>query len=134
MNRISKVIASTFVAIPLAVASFAASAQTANTPGGSAATGTALDQSKPTGTMAPTGNTATNPSTTNPGGTLNKSAPATGGTMAPSSTMAPSGSMAPAGTTNSSGTARTNSGKANTTKPGDAPTYPAPAKDGTPTK
>lgn len=120
MNKMRTVLALTLVVAPLAVM-----AQTANSPGGSAATGTGLDQTKPSGqrSSGPTGDTATNPGMTNPGGTLNKgtSSSTTGSSM---SDTTPSGKSKMKGP----------KGKANETAPGEVPTYPAPAKDGTPTK
>ena len=95
------------LAIAIASLSLAAFAQTANTPGGQAATGTQLDQTTKSPQNAPK-TTATTPDATNP-----------------------TGSTTPGHTTGTTGTSpRT----ANHTAPGDAPTYPAPAKDGTPTK
>ena len=111
MTRIPSLIALTLAALPLL-----AQAQTANTPGGQAATGTPIDQTRTTpGKNAPS-TTATSPSANNPTGTLNKGSDAMstdGGDVKAKTNRKPAKSTAPAG---------------------DVPTYPAPAKDGTPTK
>ena len=98
MNTLHKLLAIGLIATPLAVL-----AQTANTPGGQASTGSAIDKSAPNVPAT----TATSPDMTNPSGSL---PPKSGKTM------------------------KKPLGKSNTTQPGDASTYPAPAKDGTPTK
>jgi hypothetical protein len=99
------------VATPVAV-----SAQTANTPGGQAATGSGLEQSNTNNAQRATpGRTATSPDMTNPSGSL----PARDSTTNATTTT-------PKTTTRHRAT--------NKTAPGDVPTYPAPAPDGTPTK
>lgn len=128
MKKIRTLIALAAAVLPLATLPLAASAQTANTPGGSAATGTPLDQTKPMSQPGPTGNSATSPNATNPGGTLTRGAsPAVTG--APATTT---GAMSD--TTTGKSKMNRSKGKANETAPGEVPTYPAPAKDGTPTK
>ena len=98
-----------------------ASAQTADTPGGQASTGTPIEQ-KP-GKAASPGSTATTPSATNPSGSLSK-----GHSMTPNAdtTMTNKSGMSKSG--------KATTDKSNKTEPGDVPTYPAPARDGTPTK
>lgn len=125
MNQIKTLLVLAAAALPLATLPLAASAQTANTPGGSAATGTPLDQTKPMGQSAPTGNSATSPTATNPGGTLSRG----GAASTPGTTT---GSMSD--TTTGKSKMNRSKGKANETATGDVPTYPAPTKDGTPTK
>jgi len=90
------------IALGFATVSVSALAQTANTPGGQAATGSALDQTTTTPQRNVPKTTATSPDQTNPSGAVTKT--------------------------------RTHKTKTNPTEPGDAPTYPAPAPDGTPTK
>jgi hypothetical protein len=92
----------TLVAIGIVTASFGAFAQTANTPGGQASTGSALDQTNKSSEKTLPKTTATSPDETNPSGALTKS--------------------------------HTHKAKTKPTAPGDVPTYPAPAPDGTPTK
>ena len=105
----------TLLALGIAALPFVVQAQTANTPGGSASTGTPIEQTKTApGKLAP-GTTATSPSATNPEGSL----PSKGS----SSSMKKSDSK------------MSGPGKTAATPPaGEVPTYPAPAKDGTPTK
>jgi|GEM_PF-4241572 len=66
MNHAQRIVAIGLVALPLA-----AFAQTANTPGGSAATGTPLEQDKISPARTTPKTTATTPTTANPTGTLN---------------------------------------------------------------
>ena len=86
-------------------------AQTANTPGGSVSTGTPLDQSKSAPQKTTPSTTATSPTATNPSGSTSTDGKAA--RKARRSSAAKDGTATP---------------------PGDVPTYPAPAKDGTPTK
>ncbi len=107
-------------ALALTCAPLIVSAQTAGAPGGQASTGTPIEQ-KPGVGAAPTapGSTATSPNATNPGGNLSKTPSTTPNDMSKSTSMQkgkPTGD------------------KSSSTAPGDAPTYPAPARDGTPTK
>lgn len=106
----------TLLAVGIAAASFTAVAQTANTPGGQAATGTPLDQTNSTPAKTTPKSTSTTPDATNPSGSVTHGTPSTSTTGAPMRTS-------PA------------TGKATTAvPPGNVPTYPAPARDGTPTK
>ena len=81
-------------------------AQTANTPGGQAATGSGLDQTTKNPQETTSGRTRTTTDMTNPKGTMSPK----------------------------DDDAKTKRGAANRTKPGDVPTYPAPAPGGEPTK
>ena len=114
------VLAAAVAALPLAV-----SAQTANTPGGSAATGTPLDQTKGAPQKSTPATTQTTPDTTNPSGSL----PSKG-----ASSVGANGTTTTDTTDSTKASRRAARKAANTTKPGDVPTYPAPAVDGTPTK
>jgi hypothetical protein len=103
MKRMYTLFAAASAAVPLIVA-----AQTANTPGGEAATGSGLDQTKNAPQKTTPKTTQTAPDATNPSGTL------------------------PSKDTKASRHAlRRDAAK---TETGDVPTYPAPARDGTPTK
>jgi hypothetical protein len=93
------------VAAPIAV-----SAQTANTPGGQAATGSGLDQTTTNSQRATPGKTSTNPDMTNPSGSL------------------------PGKDTTADQKTTQRHRATNKKETGDVPTYPAPAPDGTPTK
>ena len=93
------------IGLILSAAPLVVLAQNTNTPGGQASTGTPLDQTK-TSSQKPAVDKST--TTTNPDAMSNS----TGGSMA--KTKRPK--------------------TTNTTPAGDVPTYPAPARDGTPTK
>ena len=116
-------IAAAVAALPLA-----ASAQTANTPGGQAATGTSLDQTKSSPPRATPKTTQPTPDATNPSGSL----PARGTT--PAADVNSSTTVTTDTTASTKASRRAARKAANTTKPGEVPTYPAPAPDGTPTK
>lgn len=116
MKRISQFAALALVALPLY-----AGAQTANTPGGSASTGSSLDQTNGAAQKAAPATTSTATSMTNPKGSLPKADEST-----------EPGSATTEASRNMKSTSRKNLGK--TSKPGDVPSYPAPAKDGTPTQ
>ncbi len=105
MHTIRTAVAAAFLVLPLL-----ASSQTANTPGGSASTGTPLDQTRSSPSSNAPATTSTSPSTTNPTGAVTKSP-------------------------TKSGKIRNALKKSDKSTPlGDEPSYPAPAKDGTPTK
>lgn len=105
MNRIRMSLGLLVAAVPLVVA-----AQTANTPGGSASTGTPIDQTKSAPGSTAAGSTQTTPDATNPSGSGAKKR----------KLHAPK--------------LQSHASAKNSTKPGDAPTYPAPTASGQPTK
>lgn len=118
MLPIRTLIASAVLTLPLAVA-----AQTANTPGGQAATGTPLDQTKSSPQKSTPATTSTTPDATNPSGSLSHGMS--------NSTSGSGSSMSKSKTRN---TDQMGKGTTTAAPAGDVPTYPAPAKDGTPTK
>lgn len=115
MNRIHALLMASVCAAPLLV-----HAQTSNAPGGSASTGSPLEQSKSSPVNSTPSNTSTAPTTTNPSGSLTKGAVK----GSDHSTNAKGGEAM----------SKTKPTKGNDVAPGDVPTYPAPTKDGTPTK
>ena len=98
---LAALLAAAVVCAPLTLA-----AQTANTPGGQAATGSGLDQTTKNPQENASGRARTTTDMTNPKGTMPQK----------------------------DDDAKGKRGAANRTKPGDVPTYPAPAPGGEPTK
>jgi len=108
MKPMHALLAATLVAVPLIVA-----AQTANTPGGQASTGTGLDQTKNAPQQTTPTTTKTTPDVTNPSGAL------------------PSKETIPAHTRAGRRALRRDGAR---TEPDNVPTGPLPARDVTPTQ